>query len=65
MMSASYPYLPHRIRLLLSLMQDLIEIVKTVDAKMLFPIHTEHPEMYLRVTRNMTVLEEANSYHKW
>jgi hypothetical protein len=40
----------------------LLEIVKAIDAKMLFPIHTEHPEMYVRVTRNMTVVEEGRSY---
>ena len=42
--------------------KDLFEIVKTIDAKMLFPIHTEHPEMYVRVTRDMTVVEEGRSY---
>jgi mRNA degradation ribonuclease J1/J2 len=33
--------------------KDLFEIVKAIDAKMLFPIHThaEHLEMYVRVTR--------------
>jgi hypothetical protein len=40
----------------------LLEIVKTIDAKMLFPIHTEHPEIYVRVTRNMTVVEEGKTY---
>src|SRR5438132_9212723 len=38
---------------------DLLQSVKTIDAKSLFPIHTEHPEMYVRVTRNMTVVEEG------
>lgn len=42
--------------------KDLFEIVKTIDAKMLFPIHTEHPETYVRVTRNMTIVEEGKSY---
>jgi len=42
--------------------KDLFEIVKTIDAKMLFPIHSEHPETYVRVTRNMTVVEEGKSY---
>lgn len=42
--------------------RDLFEIVKTIDAKVLFPIHTEHPETYVRVTRNMTVVEEGKSY---
>jgi mRNA degradation ribonuclease J1/J2 len=34
--------------------KDLFEIVKAIDAKMLFPIHSDHPEMYVMVTRNMT-----------
>jgi ribonuclease J len=42
--------------------KDLFDIVKAIDAKMLFPIHTEHPEMYVRVTRGMTVVEEGKSY---
>jgi hypothetical protein len=29
---------------------------------MLFPIHTEHPELYVRATRNMTVVEEGKTY---
>jgi ribonuclease J len=33
--------------------KDLFEIMKAIDAKMLFPIHTEHLEMYVRVTRKM------------
>jgi ribonuclease J len=28
---------------------DLMDIVKEIDAKMLFPIHTEHPTEYVRV----------------
>lgn len=42
--------------------KDLFEIVKAIDAKMLFPIHTEHLEMYVRVTRKMTVVEVGKSY---
>ncbi|AFU57085.1 putative beta-lactamase domain protein [Candidatus Nitrososphaera gargensis Ga9.2] len=41
---------------------DLFQIVKEISAKMLFPIHTEHPEMYVRATRNMTVIEEGKAY---
>lgn len=39
-----------------------IDIVKAIDAKMLFPIHTEHAEMYVRLTRNVMVVEEGKSY---
>jgi hypothetical protein len=31
--------------------KHLFEIAKTIDAKMLYPIHTEHPEIYVRLTR--------------
>jgi len=42
--------------------KDLFEIVKAIEPKMLFPIHSEHPEMYVRVTRNMTVVDEGKLY---
>lgn len=42
--------------------KDLFEIVKAIDAKMLFPIHTAHPETYVRLTRKMTVVDEGKSY---
>jgi mRNA degradation ribonuclease J1/J2 len=42
--------------------RNLFEIVKTIDAKMPFPIHTEHSELYVRATRNITVVEEGKSY---
>jgi ribonuclease J len=41
---------------------DLFHIVKEIDAKMLFPIHSECPELYVRATRNMTVVEEGRTY---
>ena len=40
----------------------LFEIVKTINAKMLFPIHTEHPTEYVRATNKMTVVEEGKKY---
>jgi hypothetical protein len=43
--------------------QDLFEIVKDIDARMLFPIHSEFPELYVRATRKMTVVEEGTSYN--
>lgn len=42
--------------------QDLFDIVKDIDAKMLYPIHSESPELYVRATRNMTIVEEAKEY---
>jgi len=40
----------------------LLDVVKTVDAKMLYPIHTEHPEAYKKVAKNMTVVKEGIKY---
>jgi len=42
--------------------KDLYEIIRIVDPKMLLPVHTEHPEAYVRVTRNMTVVQEGRTY---
>ena len=42
--------------------QDLFDVVKEINADMLYPIHTEHPEMYVRATRMMTIAEENLEY---
>lgn len=42
--------------------QDLFDVVKEIDAKMLYPIHTESPTEYVKVTRNMTIVEEGKKY---
>ena len=41
---------------------DLLEIVKNIDAKMLFPIHTEHPDAYKKITDKITIVEKAKTY---
>jgi len=41
---------------------DLFHVVKVIDASMLFPVHTEHPELYVKATRKMTVVEENKTY---
>jgi len=40
----------------------LLDVVKTIDAKMLYPIHTEHPEAYKSVTKKITLVEEGKKY---
>jgi len=40
----------------------LLDIVKTIDARMLFPIHTEHPEAYKAVTKKITLVKEGMKY---
>jgi len=42
--------------------QDLLETVKEINAKMLFPIHTEHPTIYQKITKRMTIVEESKKY---
>jgi ribonuclease J len=42
--------------------EDLLQVVKDIDAKMLYPIHTEHPTEYVKVTRKMTIVEEGKKY---
>ena len=41
---------------------DLLEIVKSIDSDMLFPIHTVHPESYKKITDKITILQEAKTY---
>ena len=40
----------------------LLEVVKTIDSKMLYPIHTEHPDAYGKVTDKLTIVQEAKKY---
>ncbi len=41
---------------------DLLEIVKSIDSKMLFPIHTESPYSYKKVTDKITIVQENVKY---
>jgi len=42
--------------------QDLLEAVAEIGAKSLYPIHTEHPEAYAKVSKNMITVEEGKKY---
>jgi len=42
--------------------RDLLAAVKEINAKMLFPIHTEYPEIYQKITKNTTIVEEGKKY---
>jgi len=42
--------------------QDLLNVVKEIDPKILFPVHTEHPDAYHKVTKNLTIIEEGKKY---
>ncbi|KAF6243631.1 MBL fold metallo-hydrolase [Nitrosopumilus sp. b1] len=41
---------------------DLLNMVKEIDAKMLFPIHTEYPTEYVRVTNKINIVEQGKRY---
>ena len=41
---------------------DLFEAVKEINAKTLFPIHSEHPEMYQKISKNMVFIDEGKKY---
>jgi len=42
--------------------QDLLKAVSEIDAKSLYPIHTEHPEAYKSVSKNMILVDEGKKY---
>lgn len=42
---------------------NLFNIVKKIDAKMLFPVHTEHPDAYKKVSENTMIIEEGRKYN--
>ena len=42
--------------------QDLLAAVSEIDAKSLFPVHTEYPEIYKKISKNVTMIEEGVKY---
>ena len=38
--------------------RDLLEAVSEMNTKMLFPVHTEHPDAYNNVSKNLTIVED-------
>ncbi len=41
---------------------DLLEVVKEIDAKSIYPIHTEHPDAFKSVSNNMITVVEGKKY---
>lgn len=41
---------------------DLLDAVKQIDAKTLYPVHTEHPDAFNKVSKDVTVVEEGRRY---
>jgi len=42
--------------------RDLLEAVAEIGAKTLYPVHTEHPDLYKKVSKNMIFIEEGKKY---
>ena len=42
--------------------KDLLEAVSEINSKMLCPIHTQHPEEYKKITKEITIIKEAVKY---
>jgi len=42
--------------------EDLMDMVKEIDSKMLFPVHTEYPTEYVRVTNKINIVELNKKY---
>jgi len=42
--------------------KDLLEAVSEIGAETLYPIHSEHPELYKKVSKNMILVEEGKRY---
>lgn len=43
--------------------RDLLEAVSEIGAKILYPIHTEHPELFAKVSDGIIKVEESKKYH--
>lgn len=41
---------------------DLSELVKQIDAKTLYPIHTEHPEVFKKISKNTCLVIDSKKY---
>ncbi len=42
--------------------KDLLEIAKTLSPKILFPVHTEHPGMFRKLTSKTKMIKEGKKY---
>jgi ribonuclease J len=42
--------------------QDLLDMVREIDAKMLYPIHSEHPKEYKKITDKITLVKLGKQY---
>lgn len=42
--------------------KDLIKVVSEIDSKIVFPVHTEYPEVYQNSVSNVTIVKESVKY---
>lgn len=42
--------------------RDLLETVSEIDAKTIYPIHTENANMFKKVTKNRVLIDEGVKY---
>lgn len=42
--------------------KDLLEAVSEIEAKTLYPVHTEHPDLYKKVSKNIILIKEGAKY---
>jgi ribonuclease J len=43
--------------------RDLFNVVSEIGAKKLYPIHTEHPDLYKKVSESVVLISEAKKYN--
>ena len=43
--------------------RELLEAVSEISPKTLYPVHTEHPDLYNQVSKNMVLVEEGKKYN--
>jgi len=40
----------------------LLDAVAEIGAKTLYPVHTEHPDLYNKVSKNVVIIDEGKKY---
>src|SRR3990170_875910 len=43
--------------------RDLLEAVAEIGAKTLYPVHTEHPDLYKKISKNLVMVQEGMRYN--
>ncbi len=43
--------------------KDLLEVVSEINARTHYPVHTEHPDFYKKISKNMILITEGKKYN--